>query len=95
VDRISLNLTVSGVAAAAAPKRDLNPQTTRALPQQLDAGAKDEFRAAMAAPPPNRYDEALDRLRVAALRRDAAAAQTSRTEKGEDAETSKRRERGA
>jgi hypothetical protein len=95
VDRISLSLTVQGVGAAAAPKRDLNPPTTRAIPQQLDAGAADEFRASLAAPPPNRYDEALDRLRLAALRRDAAAAQASRTEKGEDAETSKRRDRGA
>jgi hypothetical protein len=95
VDRISLNLTVQGVGAAAAPKRDLNPSTSRVASQQLDAGAADEFRASMGAPPPNRYDEALDRLRLAALRRDAAAAQTSRTDKGEDAETSKRRERGA
>jgi hypothetical protein len=95
VDRISLNLTVSGVAAASAPKRDLNPPTARAVPQQLDAGASDEFRASVSAPQPNRYDEALDRLRLAALRRDAAAAATHRTDKGEDAETSKRRERGA
>jgi hypothetical protein len=92
---MSLTLTVQGVGAAAAPKRDLNPPTARAVPQQLDAGARDELRASVSLPPPNRYDEALDRLRLAALRRDAAAAQTSRTEKGEDAETARRRERGA
>jgi hypothetical protein len=81
VDRISLNLTVQGVGAAAAPKRDLNPPTARGVPQQLDAGATDEFRASVTVPQPNRYDEAIDRLRLAALRRDAAAAATTRTAK--------------
>jgi hypothetical protein len=78
VDRISLNLTVQGVGAASAPKRDLNPPTARAATQLLDAGAQDEFRVSVTVPPPNRYDEAIDRLRLAALRRDAAAAATSR-----------------
>jgi hypothetical protein len=77
VDRISLNLTVQGVGAATAPKRDLNPPTARAVPQQLDGGAADEFRVSVTVPPPNRYDAVLDRLRLAALRRDAAAAATS------------------
>jgi hypothetical protein len=81
VDRISLNMTVSGVAAAAAPKRDLHPPTARPATQTLDSGVKDEFRASLNAPQPNRYDEAIDRLRLAALRRDAAAAATSRTDK--------------
>jgi len=81
VDRISLNLTVQGVGAAAAPKRDLNPPTARAVPQQLDGGAADEFRVSVSVPPPNRYDAVLDRLRLAALRRDAAAAATSNTAK--------------
>jgi hypothetical protein len=83
VDRISLNLTVQGVGAASAPKRDLNPPTGRAVPQQLDGGAADEFRVSATVPPPNRYDAVLDRLRLAALRRDAAAAATSRTAKSD------------
>jgi len=81
VDRISLNLTVSGVAAAAAPKRDLHPQTPRPATPGLDAGAEDEFRASAIGPRPNRYDEVIDRLRLAALRRDAASAAASSTPK--------------
>jgi transposase-like protein len=82
VDRISLTLTVQGAAAAAAaPRRDLNPPTPRAATQQLDSGAQDAFRASVTVPQPNRYDEAIDRLRLAALRRDAAAAATAHTAK--------------
>jgi hypothetical protein len=83
VDRKSLNMTVQGVGAASAPKRDLNPPTARAVPQQLDGGAQDEFRVSVTVPPPNRYDAVLDRLRLAALRRDAAAAATSNTAKSD------------
>jgi hypothetical protein len=81
LDRISLNLTVMGVGAAQAPRRDLHPPSPRPTTQTLDAGAQDEFRAAATAPPPNRYDETIDRLRLAALRRDAAAAAASQTAK--------------
>jgi len=73
-------MTVQGVGAIAAT-RNLHPQTPRAPSQQLDAGAQDEFLAATTGPKPNRYDEAIDRLRLAALRRDAAAAATSETAK--------------
>ena len=83
MDRISLSLTVQGVAAAAAPKRDLNPPTARAAVQQLDSGVQDEFRASVTVPPPNRYDAVIDRLRLAALRRDAAAAATAQTAKAD------------
>jgi hypothetical protein len=73
-------MTVQGVGAIA-PSRNLHPQTPRAPSQQLDAGVKDEFVAAATGPKPNRYDESIDRLRLAALRRDAAAAATSQTAK--------------
>ena len=99
MDRISLNLTVSGVAAAAAPKRDLHPQTPRPATPGLDAGAEDEFRASAIGPRPNRYDEVIDRLRLAALRRDAAAAATSQTARAhtptdDDAVAERRRREG-
>jgi hypothetical protein len=97
VDRISLNLTVAGVAAAAAPKRDLHPPTARAATQHLDSGAQDEFRASVTVPQPNRYDEAIDRLRLAALRRDAAATAASKTARADtptdDDAIAERRER--
>jgi len=97
VDRISLTLTVQGVGAAAAPRRDLNPPTARAATQQLDAGARDELRASVTVPQPNRYDDVIDRLRLAALRRDAAAAATAHTAKAntptDDDAIAERRER--
>ena len=82
---------MQGVGAAHAPKRDLNPATARAPARQLDGGAQDEFRAAVTGPRPNRYDEVIDRLRLAALRRDAAAAAASQHREGEHAD---RRRRG-
>jgi hypothetical protein len=97
LDRISLSLTVQGVGAAAAPRRDLNPPTARAASQQLDSGAQEEFRASVTVPPPNHYDAVIDRLRLAALRRDAAAAATAHTAKAntptDDDAIAERRER--
>ena len=99
MDRISLSLTVQGVAAAHAPKRDLHPATPRAPARQLDGGVEDEFRAAATGPRPNRYDQVIDRLRLAALRRDAAAAATSQTARAhtptdDDAVAERRRREG-
>jgi hypothetical protein len=97
LDRISLTLSVQGVGAAAAPRRDVNPPTARPVTQQLDSGAQEELRASATVPPPNRYDAVIDRLRLAALRRDAAAAATAHTAKAntptDDDAIARRRER--
>lgn len=77
MDRISLSLTVQGVGAAQAYKRE-QPANPRPSSERLDAG-NDEFKPASAPPAPNRYDELRDRMRLAALRRDAAAVATSDT----------------
>ena len=72
-------MTVQGVGAIAAT-RNLHPQTRARVP-----AARRRRRGRVprrnTGPKPNRYDEAIDRLRLAALRRDAAAAATSETAK--------------
>jgi hypothetical protein len=81
MDRISLSLSVSGVAAVQAPKRDL-PPNPRPTTEQLDTG-EDEFSPAELGAQANVYDELLDRLRLAALRRDAAATSAVETAKAQ------------
>ena len=90
---------MQGVAAAHAPKRDLHPRRRRPRPGNSTAAWRTSFRAAATGPRPNRYDEAIDHLRLAALRRDAAAAATSQTARAntptdDDAVAERRRREG-
>jgi hypothetical protein len=75
-----MSLTVQGAASALWPQRAAS--ATRPASERLDSDIhRDAWSPADPKVAPNRYDQAIDSLRTAALRRDAALAATAKAEK--------------
>jgi hypothetical protein len=75
-----MSLTVQGAAGALWPQR--GPSVIRPASERLDSETdRDAYSPADAKVAPNRYDQAIDSLRVSALRRDAALAATAKAPK--------------
>jgi hypothetical protein len=73
---MSMSMTVQSAGGPEWPRHETGQ--TRRPPERVDAG-RDKPSAASRQAAGNPYDEAIDALRTAALRRDAALVATSRT----------------
>jgi hypothetical protein len=75
-----MSMTVQSASGPEWPKRDWSP--TRAPVERMDVD-HDKWSAASRETAANPYDQAIDSLRTAALRRDAALARTPETAKAD------------
>jgi hypothetical protein len=76
-----MSMTVQSAGGPEWPKHDLSP--TRRPAERIDAD-RDKSSAASRQAAANPYDAAIDTLRTAALRRDAALVATTQTAKPDD-----------
>lgn len=86
-----MSLSVQGAAGALFSQRTAG--LTRPASERLDSDVdRDAWARADPKLAPNRYDQAIDSLRLAALRRDAALAATAKARKTDHAELRRERE---